>query len=452
MSSPDPHPNRRVYIEPLAGPPAAHVRDMFTYRPPPVVPVTPAPTYPVGLPPAVLTVNRDIRPPQPLPIWSAPLQPGLPRPLLAGATAPVRSWFQSPNIVPRPTYVRPAPLFVPPFQPTPAFQRLAPVAQGVRLSGHSQAMNHSDWRPQGRDEVPRISLRPRDMSSSESREVVGNRVRPGQRHVRQPRWPTGIDHPKLDQSTDRMPAAVIPLPTRHGSRAESALISVAEAFGRLLGEGETVRAPNSPEAGSQHSRLRDQEFPLLGEGKIVDNPGGEPGSLRQSDARYGARVGIESAAWIAVGRAMTGRSPTLGALISGRLRSTAQEEARKALTGKFTELLKSGASESISVEGVGFEGVRVAVRGDELVVSRWGVHNISRIPGQGRLVHTAFEQAALEAGRQSGQRTVRVALEAVQNPRWAARLEQEGYRYDVIPNDQGGVVRVLTKTFRTPLR
>jgi len=136
------------------------------------------------------------------------------------------------------------------------------------------------------------------------------------------------------------------------------------------------------------------------------------------------------------GRA-AGGAATAGASMVGRAQTT--------LAQLFARLLRTGGTTSVTVEGVGFGGVRAAMRGSELVVTRSTIVNASQIPGRGRLIHAAFERAAVQAARQAGASTARIALELVQNPRWAAYLESRGYAFEVIANRAGGFTRVLTK-------
>lgn len=121
--------------------------------------------------------------------------------------------------------------------------------------------------------------------------------------------------------------------------------------------------------------------------------------------------------------------------------------AQSALVRVFTRLLRSGASEAAAVEGVTFGGVRAATQGTELVVTRVSILNTSGVAARGRLIHGAFEQAAIQAARTAGARTARVALEYVVNPKWAAYLESRGYVYELIANETGGFISVLMKVF-----
>ena len=145
-------------------------------------------------------------------------------------------------------------------------------------------------------------------------------------------------------------------------------------------------------------------------------------------------------------RAAAGRTASKRAATGAAVGGTAAGRAQSTLTSFFGKLLKSGATEKITVEGVGFAGVRAATSGTELVVTRNIIVNASKIPGQGRLIHGAFEKAAIQVARQAGMKSARVSLELVQNPKWAAYLESHGYAFQVIAH-KTGATRVLTKVF-----
>jgi hypothetical protein len=114
----------------------------------------------------------------------------------------------------------------------------------------------------------------------------------------------------------------------------------------------------------------------------------------------------------------------------------------------FLRLLRSGGSEVITVEGVGFGGIRAVMgEGRVLTIFRDSIINIERVAGQGRLMHSAFEQAAIATAREAGATSVRVALQTVQNPTWAAYLESIGYAIEVISTGGANYSRVLIKTF-----
>ena len=136
-----------------------------------------------------------------------------------------------------------------------------------------------------------------------------------------------------------------------------------------------------------------------------------------------------------------------GAGTAGVAEAGALGRAVSVLRQFFVRLLRSGASEAITVEGVSFGSVRVLMgEGRVMTVLRTTIENVGQIPGQGRLIHAAFEEAAVAAARESGAASVRVGLELVQNPQWAAYLESIGYAVEIIPNAVGGFTRVLIRT------
>ncbi len=112
---------------------------------------------------------------------------------------------------------------------------------------------------------------------------------------------------------------------------------------------------------------------------------------------------------------------------AGRAGTSVAAAAEAQLTSKFASLLKTGAVETMTIEGVTFTNVRVALKGGELLVRRLGIQNVSRIAGQGRLVHAGFEQAAIAAARAAGATSTRVALETVVNQSWRSYLVTRGY-------------------------
>ncbi len=156
---------------------------------------------------------------------------------------------------------------------------------------------------------------------------------------------------------------------------------------------------------------------------------------------FGAALGTVAGGLMRGGmRLLAGRT---GAAATARVLNS----AKSSLVSLFKGLLKSGTSGRITVEGVGISGIRVSIRGSELTVTQMTIVNASKIPGRGRLIHRAFEQAAIEVARQSGASTARVALKLVQNKKWAAYLESQGYAFQTINNASGGFSRVLTKVF-----
>lgn len=112
----------------------------------------------------------------------------------------------------------------------------------------------------------------------------------------------------------------------------------------------------------------------------------------------------------------------------------------------FLRLLRSGGTEVITVEGVGFGGLRVLMsEGRVMTVLRNTIVNVERIPAQGRLIHSAFEQAAIAAAREAGAVSVRVGVQTVVNTQWGAYLESLGYAYELLPTATG-FSKVLIRT------
>jgi hypothetical protein len=86
-------------------------------------------------------------------------------------------------------------------------------------------------------------------------------------------------------------------------------------------------------------------------------------------------------------------------------------------------------------------------RGTELLVTRSSIVNVGRAAGQGRLMHAAFEQAAIQAARQAGLRSARVGVQTVVNARWAAQLESMGYSWELIQTGAATWSKTLAKVF-----
>jgi Domain of unknown function (DUF4157) len=120
------------------------------------------------------------------------------------------------------------------------------------------------------------------------------------------------------------------------------------------------------------------------------------------------------------------------------------------LTKKFAELLLKKAPGEITVGGVAFGDIEVALEGTELMVRRSLVKRLGGVPGQGKLMQAAWEAAAVQAAKQAGAKSVQLAMRTVQNETWAAYLESQLYRWDAIPKlfGQQGFERALVKTIQ----
>jgi hypothetical protein len=89
------------------------------------------------------------------------------------------------------------------------------------------------------------------------------------------------------------------------------------------------------------------------------------------------------------------------------------------------------------------------LEGKEFSVVIFGIQNVSSVPGQGRLVHSAFEQAAIEAARASGATSARVSFQKVVNQDWRTYLSQEqGYTPHIVDKvGAKGFEALLSKVF-----
>jgi hypothetical protein len=128
--------------------------------------------------------------------------------------------------------------------------------------------------------------------------------------------------------------------------------------------------------------------------------------------------------------------------------SLAMQRAESSIATQLGELIGKPATlrgAQITVEGVGMSGVRVTVQNGELVASYDTIVNVSRVSGQGRRIHSAFEAATVQAARAAGLTSARVAVESIVNPVWKAYLESVGYVPDMMVLREGVFSWVLTK-------
>ena len=120
-------------------------------------------------------------------------------------------------------------------------------------------------------------------------------------------------------------------------------------------------------------------------------------------------------------------APPQGPDLRERYRSQIRARAEKSFVSEFQGLQKSSSTGTMTVEGVAYDGVHVTLEGNDFAVRVLGIENVSRVPGRGRLVNSAFEQAAIEAARATGASSARVGFEKVVNQNWRAYLEEQGY-------------------------
>lgn len=89
-------------------------------------------------------------------------------------------------------------------------------------------------------------------------------------------------------------------------------------------------------------------------------------------------------------------------------------------------------------------GVKIARESAELVVTRFGIRNTAQIAGRGRLVHGAFERAAIALAKEAGASSVRLESQMVVNATWRAYLESLGYT-KFLPKDGPAVFMKVFK-------
>jgi hypothetical protein len=126
----------------------------------------------------------------------------------------------------------------------------------------------------------------------------------------------------------------------------------------------------------------------------------------------------------------------------------ALQRAESALAKQLGDLIGKQAARGgaqITVEGVGLGGVRVTVREGELIAAYDTIINVSRVSGQGRRIHAAFEAAAARAARDAGLKSAQVAVQNIINPTWKEYLLSLGYRWEMIELQPGVWSTVLVK-------
>ena len=108
--------------------------------------------------------------------------------------------------------------------------------------------------------------------------------------------------------------------------------------------------------------------------------------------------------------------------------ASASARAETTLLGFIKNLLKGGSKGGqLAVEGVQLGGVEAGVQGSRLFVRYSHIINSGRVAGQGRMVQSALERAAMAAGKEAGAKTVEVGVTTIVNPTWQAYLESLGY-------------------------
>jgi len=102
---------------------------------------------------------------------------------------------------------------------------------------------------------------------------------------------------------------------------------------------------------------------------------------------------------------------------------------------------------AMTVEGVGVSGIRVSVQNGELVASYDTIVNVSGVAGQGKRIQAAFEAGAVQAARNAGLQSARVAVESIINQQWKEYLLSIGYQSESMELRPGVFSWVLSKVF-----
>jgi hypothetical protein len=160
--------------------------------------------------------------------------------------------------------------------------------------------------------------------------------------------------------------------------------------------------------------------------------------LRESEADYvrdfdafakgGEKVMKKLEIVVILASLLSGPKPrAAGGAAAGAATSAARAEAT--LLSFLKNVLQGGGAKGaqLAVEGVEIGGVEAGVQGSRFFVRYSHIINSGRVAGQGRLVQTALEKAAIAAGKEAGAKTVEVGVTTIVNPAWQAYLESMGY-------------------------
>jgi hypothetical protein len=138
-----------------------------------------------------------------------------------------------------------------------------------------------------------------------------------------------------------------------------------------------------------------------------------------------------------------------GVRAASKVGTVAAADAESTLVRKFAELLVKKTSGEITVGGVAFSDVQVALEGTELAVRRTFIVNVGRVPGQGKAMQAVWEAAAVKAAQAAGAKSVQIALRTVTNVTWKAYLESQGYTWQSLPKlfgvfgEEGAMVKTV---------
>ena len=106
-------------------------------------------------------------------------------------------------------------------------------------------------------------------------------------------------------------------------------------------------------------------------------------------------------------------------------------------------LLAAGSTKTITMEGMVFADVQLAVQGSRLAVRRFEskIPHVLRGKGLGSRMNAAFEEAAVSVAYMNGVKTVTINVGIITNPGWRVLMEARGY---VFNRAEGAWIKTIT--------
>jgi hypothetical protein len=158
------------------------------------------------------------------------------------------------------------------------------------------------------------------------------------------------------------------------------------------------------------------------------------GVLVDSERRYREQIGMAAQIGLGGTAAIGGyagaggfsKAPSVATNIGRRV---ALSGTARTLAREMDNLLATGGTKSITVEGVALSSVQVSMRGSVLAVRRFmsKLPEVLRGKGTGMRVTAEFEKAAVEVARLNGAKTVTIDVGIIVNEGWRKLLEARGY-------------------------
>ena len=121
----------------------------------------------------------------------------------------------------------------------------------------------------------------------------------------------------------------------------------------------------------------------------------------------------------------------------------ATSRAGRKLAGEMDNLLAAGSTKTITMEGMVFADVQLAVQGSRLAVRRFEskIPHVLRGKGLGSRMNAAFEEAAVSVAYMNGVKTVTINVGIITNPGWRVLMEARGY---VFNRAEGAWIKTIT--------